>query len=241
MIRVAVCDDEQLQRSTLQQYLQQYEKQNTIKIDSITYKSGEDLLKAYQSDIEPFHIIVLDIYMDQLNGMDTAKSIRQYDTNVIILFLTSSQEFVYDGYSVNAFRYLLKPLAYDDFEKVFNSTITLIESDEFIFLKTKEHDYLRIKINDILYFESEKRELRVVTNKLAVTFYGKISDYYNELKDKGFILPHQSYLVQIKYIESLNKNTMQLTNGDYIPISKHRRKKISDTYFEYIRKQQKYY
>lgn len=241
MIRIAVCDDEYLQRSTLQQYVKQYVKQINIKIDSISYKSGEDLLKAYKSGIEPFHIIILDIFMEQLNGMDTAKYIRQYDTNVIILFLTSSKEFVYDGYLVSAFRYLLKPLKYDSFEKELNSAITLIESDEFIFVKTKEHDYLRVKVNDILYFESQKRELRLVTKKINATFYGKISDYYNDLSSKGFIRPHQSYLVQMNYIEALDKNNIELTNGDYIPVSKHRRKKVFEIYFDYIRKLKKNY
>ena len=114
MIKVVLCDDEKKQRNTIKKYLDEICKEVNIEYVLLEFESGEKLLKEYPSDID---LAILDIQMDRLNGMDTAREIRKFDTNVDIIFITADSSFMQDGYEVRAYRYLLKPVRYYDLKK----------------------------------------------------------------------------------------------------------------------------
>ena len=120
MIKVVLCDDEKKQRNTIKKYLDEICKEVNIEYVLLEFESGEKLLKEYPSDID---LAILDIQMDRLNGMDTAREIRKFDTNVDIIFITADSSFMQDGYEVRAYRYLLKPVRYYDLKKHISACI----------------------------------------------------------------------------------------------------------------------
>ena len=111
MIKIAICEDEKEQQELLKSYIDQIFDGLSVKYELEIYNLGEELLDSYSKDID---ILLLDIQMGQINGMDTARKIRELDDKVEIIFITSLIEYVLEGYEVRAYRYLIKPIKYDD-------------------------------------------------------------------------------------------------------------------------------
>lgn len=111
MLKIAICDDSPLFLEQTRSAVLKWSDENQISTKLYIYENGDELIATNMA--EPFHIILLDILMPLLNGMDTARELRQYDKTVKIIFLTSSPEFALESYDVKAYSYLLKPVTYD--------------------------------------------------------------------------------------------------------------------------------
>ena len=107
MISIATCEDEKEIQDTIEDYLNNILKNTNIEYEIQKYNSGESLLESNLKDID---ILLLDIQMKTINGMDTARKIREFDQNLEIIFMTSFVEFMQEGYEVKAYRYILKPI-----------------------------------------------------------------------------------------------------------------------------------
>lgn len=107
-MKIAVCDDEEIFSMKLKKYLEQY--YNSIDLIIDVFKSGEDFIRKIKSLTDRYDIVFLDIEMSPIDGIETAKKLRENNKDVIIIFLTSHGEFATDGYEVDAFRFLIKPV-----------------------------------------------------------------------------------------------------------------------------------
>ena len=107
IVRIGICDDEARVRLKTRQLVEKYLKMYELTYEIYEFSSGEELLASYPQSLD---VLLLDITMGQLNGIETAKEIRSFDSTVDIIFLTSLMEFMQEGYVVRAYRYLLKPL-----------------------------------------------------------------------------------------------------------------------------------
>ncbi|HBN6114160.1 TPA: response regulator, partial [Clostridioides difficile] len=114
MIKIAVCEDEKETQLLIEDYLENILEDINIEYEIQKYLSGEDLLESNLKDID---ILLLDIKMEKLNGMDTARKIREVDNEMEIIFITSLIDYVQEGYEVRAYRYLLKPIELEDLKK----------------------------------------------------------------------------------------------------------------------------
>ncbi len=230
MLKIAVCDDEK----TICDYLEKRINGYLAKIDedaevSVFYDSTPLIEKCRESN--DFDIIFLDIKMKTLNGVDCAKLLRENDVNSLIVFVTSSAEYVFSGYEVKAFRYILKTDLVNAFDRIFGECLAELKknTDKFFPLKTTSV-VKNIPLNDILYFESDKRVLIVHTKVEEHSFYGKLDDIEAFLKDDNFIRIHQSFLVNALKIKSVSKTEVVLKNGDILPVSKSRATAVKEAY-----------
>lgn len=114
MIKIAVCEDEKETQLLIEDYLENILKDISIEYEIQKYISGEELLESNLKDID---ILLLDIKMEKLNGMDTARKIREVDNEMEIIFVTSLIDYVQEGYEVRAYRYLLKPIELEELKK----------------------------------------------------------------------------------------------------------------------------
>ncbi|HCP7039515.1 TPA: two-component system response regulator RgbR, partial [Clostridioides difficile] len=114
MIKIAVCEDEKETQLLIEDYLENILKDISIEYEIQKYISGEELLESNLKDID---ILLLDIKMEKLNGMDTARKIREVDDEMEIIFVTSLIDYVQEGYEVRAYRYLLKPIELEELKK----------------------------------------------------------------------------------------------------------------------------
>lgn len=117
MIKIAVCEDEKETQLLIEDYLENILKDISIEYEIQKYISGEELLESNLKDID---ILLLDIKMEKLNGMDTARKIREVDDEMEIIFVTSLIDYVQEGYEVRAYRYLLKPIELEELKTCAN-------------------------------------------------------------------------------------------------------------------------
>ncbi|MCE0792318.1 response regulator, partial [Clostridioides difficile] len=159
MIKIAVCEDEKETQLLIEDYLENILEDINIEYEIQKYLSGEDLLESNLKDID---ILLLDIKMEKLNGMDTARKIREVDNEMEIIFITSLIDYVQEGYEVRAYRYLLKPIELEDLKKHVLTCIKDIEINKksHITIKNKSNTY-KIYLNEIKYIEVQKKDMLI--------------------------------------------------------------------------------
>lgn len=197
------------------------------------FNSGEELLQAEEN----FDIVFLDIMMDGLDGMKTAKRIRKKASCRLLVFISASREYVFDAYDVEAFWYLVKPVETGKLKQVLKKAVLKTEaaSPDFI-LVNKGRQKQKIFLRDILYFEIMGRLIDIHKTGGISDYYGKISILEEELREKGFFRCHKSYLVHLKYVKGYNRQEAVLDNGEKIPVSKRRYEEFCKALLSYMKK-----
>lgn len=208
---IAICDDEPAHIEKIRTILFDYE--------TVSYADPVSLLKAV-SDGARFDVLFLDIMMPQLDGISLARELREYDVNMLIVFITSKIEFMQVGYEVRAFRYLLKEQIEDGLPKIWRDIEKeLSDRQDDYFTYESEHKTSRVPLGDILYFESRLRRIFIHTKTSEQTsLYGKLDEIAE--KYSAFIRIHQSYLVNRRYIRTVCAGTVVLSTGDILPVSR---------------------
>jgi len=232
-MRIAICDDDINQINIIEDYIERLDiDHGKLVVDSFT--DGESLNNYYLKNTNPFNIIFLDMELPGINGIETAVNIRKMDSGVIIIFITSHSHYVYECFDASPFRFLVKPVSFEDFTKVFIMAINKAnQEDSFLLISTKGSD-IRLNYNEILYFESIKRQTAVHTAEGEYLFYSKISDLYGKLKSEDFIYAHKSFIVNMNYIKMVLTDKIVLQNGTEIPISKKNKKQVREKHLKFI-------
>ena len=232
MVRIALCDDSSAFLEQTKFMIERWDKcpQN---ITMELFEDGDTLILAHAK--KPFDIILLDIVMPLLNGIETAKELREKDKNVKIVFLTSSAEFAVDSYIVKASNYLLKPLESEKLFLCLSELISELQSPRCITVKGIDATH-RIAISDIEYIEAQGKHIvfSLFGNK-AVKTSEPLYAYENTLViDDGFFKCHRSYIVNIHYIDSYSRSEITMRSGYSIPISRSCQKDFEAMYFRVI-------
>ena len=231
MISVAVCDDEKkicdYIKSAVMDGLAACDLDGRVTV----FDDGAPLCALYENGTADFDIILLDITMKHCDGMTAAKRIREYNKDVMIVFVTASAEYVFSGYEVRAFRYILKPELLHGFAGVFRECLEEItKSNEIRFSFRTVSETISLPIRDILYFESDRRKIIIHCAAREYSFYSKLDSVQTELKNKDFVRCHQSYLVNAKKIASVRAGELTLDDGTLLPVSKHRAKETNEAF-----------
>ncbi len=231
MLTIAICDDEKKICDYIENRTTEFLAKNDLEAEVSVFYDGSELLKKCESNAQNFDIIFLDIKMKTLNGVECAKLLRDIGVNSLIVFITSSAEYVFSGYEVKAFRYILKTDLVNAFSRVFGECLLELKKLNTSFFTVKTSSSVKnIPLSDILYFESNKRLLNIHTKNEVISFYEKLDNVEDELKEKDFIRTHQSYLVNAQKIKSVSKDSALLVNGFSLPVSKSKATKVKDAY-----------
>ncbi len=219
MLSIAVCDDEVIECCNMAKRIKDILEDMKIPCIIRQFQSGGELLQA----LESFDIVFLDIIMQGLDGMKTAQTFREKAFDKIIIFISSSREYVFDAYDVEAFQYLLKPVDNRKLKKVLQKAVLKTEkhSQEFIIV-SRERQKKKLFLDDIYYFEIKGRVVDVHGTESIFTYYEQIGELENKLRDKGFFRCHKSYLINLKYVDVYNRQEVTLENGEAIAIAKRR-------------------
>lgn len=224
MFYIVICEDDTLQTELLSGYLAQIFKDLELEYKLIEFSSGEELLSNYPDIVD---ILFLDIQMDKLTGMDTARKIREFDSNVEIVFTTAIIDYIHEGYEVRAYRYLLKPLKYECILKHTKACINdLIDKKDTIVVKDRLQTAI-IQINDILYVEVLRKEITVYTKQDKYLFKTSMKSVECNLVKKNFFRCHKSYLINLKQVSSLReKENVVIIDSSEIPVSRYKLKSL---------------
>ena len=223
MINIGICEDELHYRVNIKDMLGDILSTYSINYKIYEFSSGEELLSNYPKDLD---ILIMDIQMKIINGMDTARKIREFDQNLEIIFMTSFSEFMQEGYEVKAYRYILKPISERKISRNILPCINEImkKKNNYLTINVKNYVY-RIKIDSIVYIETDRPNILIYTNDNKYTTKMSISKIDKILREHGFFRCHNSYIVNLKLVESMNSNTLKI-GEKYIPISKYRVKEL---------------
>ena len=236
MLKIAICDDEQ----PIMEYLKNLtEKCTEAQVDM--FSNGEELL-SYSTD---YDIILLDISLNRnntagdLNGMEVAKKIRE-KSNVIIIFVTALKEYVFEGYDVGAFHYILKPIDERKFMEVMDRAVNQIKREknaEPLIIRT-DGNYIKIPVNNIVYAENQARKIILHTKNMkedTYSFYEKMDVLESRLGD-SFFRSHRGFLVNMKEIVRYDNANIELKNGDKVFLAKQKYNDFVTAYMNYLRK-----
>lgn len=219
MLSVAVCDDEVLWCCVLSNRIQEILNEMGIPCTVCQFYNGNTLLM----EAEHFDILFLDILMQGLDGLKTARIFRQKSFDQILIFVSSSREYVWNAYDVEAFHYLLKPVDDRKLKAVLQRAVKKIRRHprEYLLIR-RERQWQKIFLDNIRYFEIRGRMVDVHETEGVLTYYEQIRVLENRLQDKGFFRCHKSFLVNLNHVDSYNRQELLLSSGERIPIAKRR-------------------
>ena len=218
-MRTAVIEDIAENTKILLDHLQQYEKETGISIHTTSFQNGMNFI----SDYHPvWDLILLDIEMPLMNGIETARKIRQLDSDVLIIFVTCMAQYAIEGYSVRALDYVLKPVHYYSFASKMDQVMEILstrQKKKLIIHARNEH--IRLTPEQLLYVEVQNHTLCYHTQQKLLYSTGNqsLTRLAEELANCGFARCHQAFLVNLQYVVRYDKNNVWLPN-DMIPMSR---------------------
>jgi DNA-binding LytR/AlgR family response regulator len=230
-IQIGICDDRTEDIRALKEVLYAYDASFQIS----EYSDGENLFEDCLEHQTLFDVIFLDIYMPGLNGIETAGKIRTILKDVIIIFVSSSNEHYPEAYDVFAFNYIIKPVNPKKLNTILDQALMNINKERMqqIQFTYKAINY-RILCRDIVYIESrDKIILFHLANKTILQCYAKLDEILKELPEESFIRCHQSFAVNVVHVSEMAENHFR-SGQAVINISKRYQKLSKDKYYEYL-------
>lgn len=218
-VRIALCDDDENVRNTLANLAARFSQETSIPLSTHDFENGESFLG---SSAAGYDVLFLDIQMPGLNGMQTARRLRSFDHDIRLVFVTDYEQYAIEGYEVQAFRFLKKPILYEQFFEIMNKTVEGIRQDRNRFSIKNRSGVHYIRSSHILYAETFRRHTLLHTIEEDVECSLSMSSLENELGTQ-FFRCHTAYLVNLKHVQHVASTEISLANRKRIPLSKHRR------------------
>ncbi|MEL7655907.1 MAG: LytTR family DNA-binding domain-containing protein, partial [Bacillota bacterium] len=181
MLRVAICDDEPVICSQIENYILDYASKSNERIETQVFYSGEELEKFLRSS-ESFDLIFLDIEMKMIDGIELGRKIREeFDDQIVqIVYVSGKDSYYRDLFDVRPMHFIQKPIDEDEIIRDLRLAIKLSEKLGGVFTYKKGHETYRMPVKNILYFESINREIKMVTTEGEEIFYGKLHEVYDQ-------------------------------------------------------------
>ncbi len=219
MIRIGICDDEIQARQELRAEVERILEARSTGYAVYDFSSGEGLLGWMEKHTGELDLVFLDIEMRGVNGMETAKALHASEGGPLIAFVTGYDDYVFDGYTVGALGYVMKPPRREQIEDVLSRAMgKLLTSTEQVFVCQNPEGLYRIPKRSILYFFSDRRKVTCVTPGRWYSFYGRL-DETEAAVGKGFVRIHQRYLIRVSAVEKVEGSTVTV-GGDALPVSR---------------------
>jgi two-component system, LytTR family, response regulator LytT len=238
MLILGICDDVQTEILDIKKLISLYNLNKGIEINILAFESGEALEDYCTFGNPVVDIIFLDIYMHGKNGIETAEFLRNHHWDSKIIFITSSTEHALESFKVYPFYYLTKPVSSEIFNSVFEKALKTLDTDKQKVFTIKTGSVVQTYLfKDILYFESLERTINLYLSQGGeFSFYSKLDDIEDQLKDKRFIRCHKSFYVNMDFILSVENYSFQLTNKVLLPITQKNFPKVKKIFYEYLLK-----
>ena len=232
MRNIVICDDEPRSQKLLLSYLKQFSQESDEIFNITVLSSGEALIDQLPNNTD---ILLLDIKMGQLSGMEAARILREQNNYVRIIFITTMTQYALEGYEVHAYGFIKKPVSYEPFRRQLAEALSSLVRQEGHFISVCQGaETLRVNVNDILYMEAFKHDILIVTKSAVHKCNTPLVQFEQQVKEDPFFRCHKSFLVNHKNIKKINKDCLIMCNDDAILLSKHRRKEFLIDFGRYV-------
>ena len=233
MYKIAIVEDDDCAAGLIRSYCEQYFKEHPAEFDIDHFTNGVDFISDYHS---VYDIVLLDIEMPMMDGMEAARRLREIDENVVLIFATNMANQAIQGYEVNAIDFLVKPVSYFKFEHAFKRAIYRVERlcCRTVTIKSKEA-YYRLSAQEIIYVEVYGHFLYYYTSKGKIEVRGSLLQAEKELEPMGFARCNDCYLVNLRSVVRFNSKSVWLSGcEEEIPVSRRRKNDFFDKLTVYV-------
>ncbi len=227
MYHIAVCDDELAICSQIEQIIINNNKLLSNKVEVDVFYTGEDLYKYLFSGVN-YDMIFLDIELKLLNGVALGEKIRNElnNENVQIVFISGKQGYAMELFEIRPLNFLVKPLDAEKIIQVVEKGIKLLKKSNQYFTYKQGQSTKKILLQDISYFESIDRQVKMITVEEEIIFYGSLSEIFLQLEKYHFFYIHKSFLVNFNHVIEYNYENLVMSNKTVLQISQSRRKSV---------------
>ena len=236
-LSIAICDDDLNSLDIIQTELYKSAKDLSISVEIFLYTNGYKIIDLICNNKEIFDILFLDIDMPDISGLETAKKLRETHPELILIFISAHEQYVFESIDYNPFKYIRKSKMHDEIRIALKRAYTRIlnELPKFTIVKTEEGE-LHIHHADILYFEMFLRKLTLYTKdgkERKLIGRKSIKNLYEELNDLDFVQIHSGCIVNTKYIMEYSNHDITLTNGKKLIVSRSKIKAVKEAIARY--------
>lgn len=231
MYHIAIVEDEAAFAAQLQEYLEKYQEEHDVRFKISVFGDGEEILKDYQP---LYDIILLDIEMPKVNGMQAAEQIREQDVDVTLMFITNMAGYAIKGYEVGALDFVMKPVNYYTFSMKLTRVLkrTRKKARQEILL-TLPDGVKKLNVQQIYYVEVQNRILYYHTDEGVFTMRGTMQSVEQMLSPYSFVKCNHWYIVNLKYVSEVRKNTA-IVAGHELEVSRRNRTAFLRALTEYV-------
>ena len=233
-LTITICDDNEAQITELRRLLDEWSENRPFALTIDEYISAESFLFSYPD--KPCDILLLDIEMKEINGMELAKKLRSEGDKLPIVFITGYADYMSEGYEVEALHYLLKPVNKEKLFNVLDRYIKRHTSKKDEILLQYEDKSLHVSADEIAYIEAVGKKSCVHFADGKTLLCDKGLGELNKTLTKNFTLCHRSFAVNLRFIRSIAKEEITLDNGEKIPVSRRMYKEVNERFIDFYTK-----
>ncbi len=216
MIRIAIVEDEKQYADELAGFILDFSNETGVAVEYETFGDGASFIDEYDSR---FDIVLMDIAMPHLNGMDAAKLLRQKDKQVCLIFITTLSNYAIKGYEVDALDFVVKPTAYDRIKIKLEKAIASLKKSELTYVISSPTEMKRVALSDIIYIESNKHYLYFHTTDGVIKMRSTMKEIAAFFTANGFAFASGSLLVNLPHVDCFKGNEI-IVDGETLLIAR---------------------
>ena len=224
-MNIIICDDDEAQVEQIRRFLSA--RNDTI----FAFHSGEAVLHGLP---EACDIAILDVKLQDTLGTKLAAQLRERYPGADVIFISAFPQYVTSAFHVNASQFLIKPICEDTFLSEFDYILAQRRSKHYRWVVSNKSSIHALSPDEVMFVEAYHRHLFIHTAAQTIDICGRLNDAARELEGYGFLLCHQGFLVNTKYIHHIEGDSILLTTGECVPISSRRRKAFLERYTKFV-------
>ncbi len=226
MLKIAVCDDEKKFLSVFLNSIKKLSGKNDENISVSAYLNVSQFLNDHEQSA--FDVVFLDIEMPELGGFQCVECLRKFNQDVIIIFVTNHENYVFQSFVFRPFRFLRKSHFDEELKEALESAEKFYYEKNRLYNISSEIGMMSVKLSDIMYFDVYSHSVCMHMKNEKILVKKSLQEVDNELSSFGFIRTHKSYLVNFRHIYSVKTDSILLDSSQELPMSKHRIKRVKE-------------
>lgn len=231
MIKIAIVEDNAEERKLIKSYVERYDKEQNVSCAVDLYTDGDEIVEGAGAG---YDLIIMDIELPLLNGMDAAEQIRTMDRDVTIIFTTHNPNYAIRGYKVQALDYLLKPVSYNAFEEVMGRALRQRAESSKKFIRVRiRNGTVKLDASKIRYVDVLDHYICYHTEEGDVKAKASMRDAVQALEGEPFFQCNKAFLVNLAYVDGISGNDLMI-GSERIPVSRARKKAFMEAMNQYL-------